>query len=149
MTELGPSPLAQGDKQISVDEARARIAASLQAIGGQETVPLDQALGRVLAEDLVSPIDVPPHDNSAMDGFAFRGAELQAEGESRFRVAGRVMAGDASGATAAGGECLRIMTGAVMPAGLDTVVPLELCREADVNGPGRGWLLGLSWRSAR
>ena len=131
MTELGPSPLAQGDKQISVDEARARIAASLQAIGGHETVPLDQALGRVLAEDLVSPIDVPPHDNSAMDGFAFRGAELQAEGESRFRVAGRVMAGDASGAIAADGECLRIMTGAVMPAGLDTVVPLELCREAD------------------
>jgi molybdopterin molybdotransferase len=132
MTELGPSPLATADDpQISVDEARARIAASLRPITGQEEVPLDEALGRVLAADLVSPMDVPPHDNSAMDGFAFRGAELLPEAESRFRVAGRVMAGDARQALAAPGECLRIMTGAVMPPGLDTVVPLELCREVD------------------
>jgi molybdopterin molybdotransferase len=66
-----------------------------------------------------------------MDGFAFRGAELRAEGESSFRVAGAVMAGDASPPVIAAAECLRIMTGAVMPPGLDTVVPLELCREAE------------------
>lgn len=132
MPDLGPSPLAAaGDPQISVDEARARIAASLRPLTGAVAVPLADALGRVLAADLVSPIDVPPHDNSAMDGFAFRGAELQAEGESRFRVAGRVMAGDAGRFEAAPGECLRIMTGAVMPPGLDTVVPLELCREVE------------------
>jgi molybdopterin molybdotransferase len=129
MPDLGPSPLAAaGDPQISVDEARARIAASLRPLTGTEAVPLADALGRVLAADLVSPIDVPPHDNSAMDGFAFRGAELQAEGESRFRVAGRVMAGDAGRFEAAPGECLRIMTGAVMPPGLDTVVPLEFVK---------------------
>ncbi|MFZ5549103.1 MAG: gephyrin-like molybdotransferase Glp [Pseudomonadota bacterium] len=132
MPDLGPSPLAAaGDPQISVDEARARIAASLRPLTGTQTVPLAEALGRVLAADLVSPIDVPPHDNSAMDGFAFRGTELRADGESRFRVAGRVMAGDAGGHDAAPGECLRIMTGAVMPPGLDTVVPLELCHEVD------------------
>jgi molybdopterin molybdotransferase len=130
MSELGPSPLSQGDPQISVADARARIAASLRPIDGRETVPVAAALGRVLAEDLISPIDVPAHDNSAMDGFAFRGAELAAEGESRFRVAGVVMAGDAAPVLADPGECVRIMTGAVMPAGLDTVVPLELCREA-------------------
>lgn len=128
-TELGPSPLSQGDLQISVAEARARIAASLTPRQGVERLPLAQALGRVLAEDVVSPIDVPAHDNSAMDGFAFRGAELRADGESSFRVAGAVMAGDASPPATAPGECLRIMTGAVMPPGLDTVVPLELCRE--------------------
>jgi molybdopterin molybdotransferase len=128
-TELGPSPLAQGDSQISVDEARVRIAASLSAIGGLERLPVPQALGRVLAEEVISPIDVPAHDNSAMDGFAFRGAELQAAVESSFRVAGAVMAGDAAPPAIAPGECLRIMTGAVMPPGLDTVVPLELCRE--------------------
>jgi molybdopterin molybdotransferase len=130
MNELGPSPLAQGDPQISVADARARIAASLRPITGREAIPLAAALGRILAEDVISPIDVPAHDNSAMDGFAFRGAELKAEGESAFRVAGAVMAGDATALTAAAGECVRIMTGAVMPAGLDTVVPLELCREA-------------------
>ncbi len=132
MTELGPSPLAQqGDPQISVDDARQRIAASLQPISGQEAVPLADALGRVLAEDVVSPIDVPAHDNSAMDGFAFRGAELRAEGDSRFRVVATVMAGDAGPVATQPGDCVRIMTGAVMPEGLDTVVPLELCRETD------------------
>ncbi|MGM9487062.1 molybdopterin molybdotransferase MoeA [Ideonella sp. YS5] len=128
-TELGPSPLAQGDLQISVAEARARIAARLSPIGGVERLALAEALGRVLAEDVISPIDVPAHDNSAMDGFAFRGVELLPEGDSRFRVAGAVMAGDAAPPAVAPGECLRIMTGAVMPPGLDTVVPLELCRE--------------------
>jgi len=129
MTELGPSPLAQGDLQISVADARARIAASLRPIGGSEAAALDEALGRVLAGDVISPIDVPAHDNSAMDGFAFRGAELQPEGESRFRVVAAVMAGDASPVATKPGEAVRIMTGAVMPEGLDTVVPLELCRE--------------------
>ncbi|MFO1339113.1 MAG: gephyrin-like molybdotransferase Glp [Burkholderiaceae bacterium] len=132
MTELGPSPLAQqGDPQISVDDARARIAASLQPIQGREAVPLADALGRVLADDVVSPIDVPAHDNSAMDGFAFRGAELRADGDSRFRVVATVMAGDAGPVVTQPGDCVRIMTGAVMPEGLDTVVPLELCRETD------------------
>lgn len=129
MTELGPSPLAQGDPQISVADARARIAASLRPIEGSEPLALAEALGRVLADDVISPIDVPAHDNSAMDGFAFRGAELKPEGESRFRVVAAVMAGDAAPVATKPGEAVRIMTGAVMPEGLDTVVPLELCRE--------------------
>ncbi|MFO1337211.1 MAG: gephyrin-like molybdotransferase Glp [Burkholderiaceae bacterium] len=131
MTELGPSPLASpSDAQISVDDARARIAAGLRPMAGHETVPLAEALGRVLAEDLISTIDVPAHDNSAMDGFAFRGAELRSDGDSRFVVVATVMAGDARPVATGPGDCVRIMTGAVMPEGLDTVVPLELCREA-------------------
>lgn len=127
--ELGPSPLARGEAQISVADARERIRASLRPIEGQQTVALADALGRVLAADVISPIDVPAHDNSAMDGFAFRGDDLKADGECRLRVVGSRMAGDTAPVLAAAGDCVRIMTGAVMPDGLDTVVPLELCRE--------------------
>jgi molybdopterin molybdotransferase len=127
--ELGPSPLARGEAQISVADARQCIRESLRPIDGQETVNLADALGRVLAADVISPIDVPAHDNSAMDGFALRGAALKADGESCLRVAGCRMAGDTAPVSAGEGDCVRIMTGAVLPDGLDTVVPLELCRE--------------------
>lgn len=127
MSELGPSPLAAGN-ELSVADARAAIAAALRPIDGDETVPLTTALGRVLAADVISPIDVPAHDNSAMDGYAFDGAQLAASGPSTFRVVGIVYAGTPFDGTVGAGECVRIMTGAVMPAGLDTVVPHELCR---------------------
>jgi molybdopterin molybdotransferase len=128
MTELAESPLAAGDRNLSVDEARAAIAAALQPITDSETVALAQALGRVLAADVNSPIDVPAHDNSAMDGYAFRGSDLQPAGPTRLHAVGTLFAGAPWAGIVAPGECLRIMTGAVMPAGLDTVVPLELCR---------------------
>ena len=128
MPELGPSPLAAGDAQISVAQARASIAAALRPIEGVQTLPLAQALGRVLAADVVSPIDVPAHDNSAMDGFAFAGDALRSEGVSSFRLVGSVFAGTPYAGSVASGDCVRIMTGAVMPAGTDTVVPFELCR---------------------
>jgi molybdopterin molybdotransferase len=95
-----------------------------------EQVGLFAALGRVLAQDVISPISVPPHDNSAMDGFAFNGADLHATGPSRFTVVGTALAGKAWQGTVRQGECLKIMTGAIMPAGLDTVVPQELCTVA-------------------
>ena len=127
-TELGVSPLMAGDRNLSVDEARAAIAAALQPITAHETVALPQALGRVLAADLLSPIDVPAHDNSAMDGYAFAGQALQASATTTLRAVGTLFAGAPWAGTVGTGECLRIMTGAVMPTGLDTVVPLELCR---------------------
>jgi molybdopterin molybdotransferase len=133
MSELGPSPLAQGEDNLSVAQARAAIAASLQPIGERETVALLQALGRVLAEDVISPIDVPAHDNSAMDGYAFDGAALRTDEPLALRAVGTVMAGDATPMTVAAGTCVRIMTGAVMPAGADTVVPLELCKQEQRN----------------
>ena len=128
MSELGPSPLAAGDDQFSVAAARAAIAAALRPISGQDSVPLVAALGRVLAADVVSPIDVPAHDNSAMDGYAFAGSALRNDAASEFRVVGAVHAGTPFDGVVGAGECVRIMTGAVMPAGLDTVVPQELCR---------------------
>ncbi len=128
MPELEPSPLMAGDLHLSVAQARAAIAAALRPIEGRESLPLAQALGRVLAEDLISPIDVPAHDNSAMDGYAFAGAALHADRASTLTVVGTVLAGKPFDGRVAAGECVRIMTGAVMPPGTDSVVPLELCR---------------------
>ena len=93
----------------------------------QDTVetPLFEALGRVLAADVVSPFDVPPHDNSAMDGFALSGAELALNSALELRIVGTALAGKAWQGTVQRGQCVKIMTGAVMPAGLDTVVPQE------------------------
>jgi molybdopterin molybdotransferase len=128
MSELGPSPLTAGDRNLSVAEARSAILQALQPISGLEVVPVQQALGRVLAADVISPIDVPAHDNSAMDGYAFDGAALRADSATRLQSIGTVFAGSPYAGEVAAGQCLRIMTGAVMPAGCDTVVPQELCR---------------------
>ncbi|HEX6721571.1 MAG TPA: molybdopterin molybdotransferase MoeA, partial [Burkholderiaceae bacterium] len=128
MSELGPSPLAAREANLSVAEARAAIAARLQPITAHETVPIAQALGRVLAHGVISPIDVPAHDNSAMDGYAFAGAALRSDAPLQLRSVATVMAGTPHRGTVQAGQCVRIMTGAVMPEGADTVVPLELCR---------------------
>jgi molybdopterin molybdotransferase len=128
MSELGPSPLAAGDPNLSVAEARAAIHAALRPIEGIEAVPLTQALGRVLAADLTSPIDVPAHDNSAMDGYAFASTALRPDAPTELQVVGTLHAGAPFAGIVGAGQCLRIMTGAVMPADCDTVVPQELCR---------------------
>ncbi|MBI5716447.1 MAG: molybdopterin molybdotransferase MoeA [Burkholderiales bacterium] len=130
MSELGPSPLAAGERNLSVDEAREAIAAALRPLPRSASLelPLQEAVGRVLAADLISPIDVPAHDNSAMDGYAFAGSALRADATTVLRAAGTVYAGRPFAGTLAPGRCLRIMTGAVMPAGADTVVPLELAQ---------------------
>jgi molybdopterin molybdotransferase len=97
-------------------------------VRGIESLALRAALGRVLAEDIVSTIDVPAQDNSAMDGYALRADDLAASGDTLLRVAGSGFAGGGIVGTVAPGECVRIMTGATMPAGLDTVVPQEFVR---------------------
>ncbi|MDP1565780.1 MAG: molybdopterin molybdotransferase MoeA [Polaromonas sp.] len=88
-------------------------------------LPLFEALGRVLAEDVVSPFDVPPHDNSAMDGYAFDGSALAPGTGLQLKVVGTALAGKAWQGTVGSTECLKIMTGAIMPPGLNTVVPQE------------------------
>jgi molybdopterin molybdotransferase len=128
MSDLGPSPLSAGEASLSVAQARTEIDAALRPIEGKEDVLLVEALGRVLAADVVSPIDVPAHDNSAMDGYAFVASALHADGPTVLAAVGTIFAGAAFEGAVGGGECVRIMTGAVMPPGLDTVVPLELCR---------------------
>ncbi|MDO8276924.1 MAG: molybdopterin molybdotransferase MoeA, partial [Burkholderiaceae bacterium] len=100
----------------------------VDAVADTESIALFDALGRVLSADVVSPVSVPPHDNSAMDGFAFDGALLREDAPLTLQVAGTALAGKAWRGHLAPGQCLKIMTGAVMPEGLDTVVPQELAR---------------------
>ncbi|WP_090047983.1 gephyrin-like molybdotransferase Glp [Limnohabitans sp. 2KL-27] len=106
------------------------LAQLVQPVREQETLPLMQVHGRILAQDVVSPISVPPHDNSAMDGYALRGAELLSDAPTPLTVVGTAFAGAAWQGTVNAGECVRIMTGAIMPAGLDTVAPQELVQVA-------------------
>ncbi len=93
-----------------------------------EEVNVFDALGRVLSQDVISPIDVPPHDNSAMDGFAFDASQLQNHQALTLNVVGTALAGKAWQGQVQHGECVKIMTGAIMPHGLDTVIPIELCQ---------------------
>ncbi|SAK82219.1 hypothetical protein AWB77_04174 [Caballeronia fortuita] len=98
-----------------------------------ERVGLHDALDRVLAEDVISPIDVPAYDNSAMDGYAFSG-EVLSRGDATvdLTVAGTALAGRPFERAPDAGQCVRIMTGALIPPGCDTVVPQELvAREGD------------------
>jgi molybdopterin molybdotransferase len=112
---------------LSADTVGTFLAELVQPVSETETVGILEAPGRVLAQDLVSPLSVPPHDNSAMDGFAFDGAQLAA-GALQLRVVGTALAGKARHGRVGPGECVKIMTGAIMPAGLDTVVPQEFTK---------------------
>ena len=93
-----------------------------------EQVGIFDALGRVLASDVVSPVSVPPHDNSAMDGYAFDGTALRPGSPLTLTLAGTAFAGKAWAGQAQAGQCVKVMTGAIMPAGLDTVLPLEFAQ---------------------
>ncbi len=112
---------------LSADRVNDFLARLVEPITEAETVGIFDALGRVLADDVVSPISVPPHDNSAMDGFALRGSELT-DRPLTLRNQGTAYAGKAWAGAVGPGECVKIMTGAIMPAGLDTVVPIEFVK---------------------
>jgi len=97
----------------------------VEPVRDTEELGIFEALGRVVARDVVSPISVPPHDNSAMDGYALAGAQLVPGQPLTLRVVGTALAGKAWTGPVGPGDCVKIMTGAIMPAGLDTVVPQE------------------------
>ena len=113
---------------LHVEKARAAIRACLAPIAVSELVPLRTALGRVLAEDIVPSIDVPGHDNSAMDGYAVRSADLKSDAECVLEEIGTALAGRVYQGSVGAGQCVRVMTGAVLPAGADTVVVQEIVR---------------------
>src|SRR5437879_4173326 len=108
---------------ISVEEAQARALAVVRRVGA-ERIAVRQSLGRVLAEEIAAPGDVPPHDDSAMDGFAVRASE----GAGERRIAGEAAAGHPFAGVVGAGECVRIMTGAPVPEGADAVVMVEHTR---------------------
>ncbi len=112
---------------LQVGQAQQAIAAAVRPLDLAERVDLRAALDRILAQDVVAPLDVPAHDNAGMDGYALDGAGLDC-GETVLRVVGRGLAGHAYAGEVPRGAAVRIMTGAVLPQGCDTVAPLEQCR---------------------
>lgn len=125
MNDTTRDPCAVPKGLLSVTEAQQRIAALITPIAGVEQLAIRTALGRVLAAPVISTINVPPYTNSAMDGYALRGGDLPTQGTARLRVIGRAMAGAPFAATVNAGEAVRIMTGAAMPDGADTVLMQE------------------------
>ncbi len=113
---------------LPVAKANQVIRQFVRPTDGFEQLALRDALGRVLAEDIVSPINVPAHDNSAMDGWAVRGSDLGAGAEVMLNEIGSALAGREFEGKVSRGECVRITTGAVMPHGCDTVIPLEIVK---------------------
>jgi molybdopterin molybdotransferase len=128
MKAMNPGCGGHDDPSQTVDEALARILSSTSSVDGYERVATRDALDRVLDEAIQSTVDVPAHTNSAMDGYALAGAQLPASGERGFRVIGTALAGRPFEGTAGEGECVRIMTGAPLPAGADTVIMQEKVR---------------------
>lgn len=116
---------------LNVEQARGKILTDVNSVTDIETIAIREALNRVLAESVVSSINVPAHVNSAMDGYAISGADIPASGEKQLSVVGTVMAGRPLDITISAGECARIMTGGKMPAGTDTVIMQEHVQRED------------------
>ena len=134
---------------LTVAEAQARILDAVSAVSATETLPVREALEQVLAVDIVSPIDVPSHTNSAMDGYAVRAEDLPAEGVREFPVPGTSWAGRPWLAAIEPGQAVQIMTGGMMPEGANTVVMQEhVERDGDTVRIGTGHRPGQNVRAA-
>ena len=116
---------------LSFEQALERIQQSISPIKGKKNVTIREAAGHILAEDVTSPLDVPPFINSAMDGYAINSNDIPASGETSLKVIGKSFAGGPFTGSLKAGETVRIMTGAVVPEGADTVVMQE---HAEVEG---------------
>ncbi|MGB1254971.1 MAG: gephyrin-like molybdotransferase Glp [Thiolinea sp.] len=118
---------------LTVEQAQQRILEPLQAVSGTERLNLREAIGRILATDITAAIDVPPHRNSSMDGYAFTHPVAEEQLLTALTICGISFAGKPYQGMVKHGECVRIMTGAVVPQGCDTVIMQENCqREGDL-----------------
>jgi molybdopterin molybdotransferase len=126
--KLSDDRFAGAERLLTAAQALDLLDQRMAPATASETLTLRQARGRVLAADVVSDHDVPPHDNSAVDGYAFAFADLEPEGDSRLRLAGRAAAGQLPEGAGGGGRALRIFTGAMMAPGCDSVAMQEDCR---------------------
>lgn len=129
MAQLSDDCFAHGGALMPLDEALAMLAERIGPVAGMIDLPLVETTGRLLAEDVTAAVDVPPYDNSAVDGYAVFVEDLDPETETRLPVTGRVAAGHPLGRPAVRGEAIRIFTGAPMPEGPDAVMMQEDCRE--------------------
>jgi molybdopterin molybdotransferase len=139
MAQLTDDCFAFSGPLLPIDEVERILRERVMPVPETETVPLDAAYGRVMASDVTAPISLPPFDNSAVDGYAVRSADLDRAAETRLAITGRVTAGRAAARPLAPGAAIRIFTGAPMPAGADTVFMQEDVRldgEAVLVPPG-------------
>ncbi len=127
MAQLSDDCFAFGETLMNTHEALAELSGRLTPVVETETAGLRDACGRVLAADIRAAHSVPPHDNSAVDGYAVFFDDLDAAGDTRLRIAGRVAAGQMLDRAARSGDAIRIFTGAPMPEGPDTVLMQEDC----------------------
>jgi molybdopterin molybdotransferase len=127
VAQLSDDCFAFGGTLLGVDEALTLIATRVQPVVETETVTLAEAAGRILAHDLIAGMDVPPHANSAVDGYAISHADLLSDRDTVLPVIGRAAAGHPLGRSIERGEAIRIFTGAPMPDGADTVMMQEDC----------------------
>jgi molybdopterin molybdotransferase len=127
MAQLSDDCFAFGGALLSVDAALGRIEERVTTLVETETAPLGGVCGRILAEDVVASMNLPPHANSAVDGYAFAHADLASGRETVLPVLGRAAAGHPLGRPAERGAAIRILTGAPMPEGADTVMMQEDC----------------------
>ncbi len=126
-------------KLLSVDDARRHIHSLVEPVKEEEQLKLRDVLGRVLAQNITSPFDIPPFRNSAMDGYAVRSADLSKDRDTRLKIIGTSYAGTPLDGDVGAGECAGIMTGAVLPDGADTVIMQEHVERNDTMiriGPG-------------
>ena len=128
MAQLTDDCFAFAGPLLPISEMEQLIAQRVTPVAEDERVALRAAHGRVLAGDVVAGTDLPPFDNSAVDGFAVRSQDLDPAAETRLKVAGRITAGHRAETALRPGEAARIFTGAPMPAGADTVFMQEDCR---------------------
>ena len=134
MAQLSDDCFATGGGLMPTDAALAELEARLEAIAGSERIPLHAAARRILAEDITATRTVPPHDNSAVDGYAVHFDDLAHDADTTLPVAGRVAAGHPLEGSADRGTAIRIFTGAPMPEGPDTVLMQEDCRAENRGG---------------
>jgi molybdopterin molybdotransferase len=131
LAQIGAELQGYDPQALCADDVLSFLSKLVVPVTDSVELSLFDALGRVLASDVISPFDVPPHDNSAMDGYAFAGAELASGTELKLQVVGTALAGKAWQGQVKPGDCVKIMTGAIMPRGLDTVVPQEFVTLGD------------------
>ena len=129
MAQLSDDCFAFGGELIKSADALKLLAERLDVVVGSSDVRLRNTLGRVLAADIISDMSVPPHDNSAVDGYAVRFQDLAQDGDTRLKIGGRIAAGEVSDRPLSSGEAIQIFTGAAMPQRANTVLMQEDCHE--------------------
>ena len=131
MTQLSNDCFKYSKKRISLEKAVSILEKRIKCIKKTQKIKLDQSLGRILSKDIISKLNVPPFDNTAVDGYAFKYSDLNKNKETKLKLSGRIAAGQNFNKKIKKGEVARIFTGAKVPEGTNTVIMQEDCNVND------------------